>query len=127
MKAPAKKPCRECPFRRKSAPGYLGNDTADHFLALTMRDHEMPCHISVDYERKDWRNTIGSAQHCAGAATFFANIGKLSRDQGRAQRPKSTAVFTTPMEFLKYHGGTTAGFQQEMYAPIEQPEQEDEP
>ena len=122
MKPPSK-PCCESPFRKKSAPGYFGNDTPDHFLALTMRDHPMPCHTSVDYERPDWRDTLGRARHCAGAATFFANIGKLSRDPERVKLPKSATVFATPGDFLKHHGGTTAGLLKEMYAPIE----EDEP
>ena len=43
------KPCKECPFRKKSAPGWLGSSTPEGFMATTLSDVEMPCHLTVDY------------------------------------------------------------------------------
>jgi len=108
MKAPCKKPCGECPFRRKSIPGWLGADNAAGFMATTMADHPMPCHSTVDYERADWNDDLFSAEtearYCAGALIFFANIGKLSRDRNRPRLPADPKnVFKTPAEFIAHH------------------------
>lgn len=83
MKAAPKKPCNQCPFRKCSIPGYLGESTPSNFIQTTLGDAEMPCHQTVDYERPDWKTQLedgGTARQCAGAAVFFANILKLSRD-----------------------------------------------
>jgi len=99
-----KTPCKECPFRRVSPPGYLGADTPDGFLASTMADTPMPCHLSVDYERKDWKVQAEAAPLCAGALIFFANACKLSRDASRPRLPADRAlVFSRPDEFLTHH------------------------
>lgn len=97
--------CKECPFKKTSLPGYLGNDTPDGFLATTMADTPMPCHMQVDYERDDWREQASKAALCAGALHMFANMCKLSRDSTRPRLPKSDEVFTFPSDFLKHHKG----------------------
>lgn len=98
------KPCRECPFRRKSMPGYVGMDTPDGFLATTMADHRMPCHLKVDYESETWESDQHAAPECAGAATFFANLCKRSRDPNRMRIPADCVnVFARPEEFLAHH------------------------
>ena len=97
------KPCRECPFRRESMPGYLGEDTPDGFMATTLADHEMPCHLTVDYEEDDWEESLDEASYCAGALNFFRNMCKISRDRNRPQGEKDPTVFSNPMEFLAHH------------------------
>lgn len=99
-------PCSDCPMRRKSAAGWLGADTPEHFIQTVHNDAEMPCHQTVDYEQRDWEVQLinGSAHACAGVAIYFANIGKLSRDSSRRRLPKDAVrVFASPMEFLKHH------------------------
>lgn len=105
MKPPCQKPCRECPFKRTSARGWLGDDTPEGFMATTMADTEMPCHMTVDYEdKKNWRENLSNATQCAGAAIFFANIAKMSRDRSRGQLPRNKAlVFSHPQEFVDHH------------------------
>lgn len=104
MKADLKEPCRACPFRRKSTPGYLGSDTPENFIETTMLDYEMPCHLTVNYEDPGWFQNLDQAQACAGAAIFFANICKLSRDPSRLKLPHDTKlVFASKAEFLKHH------------------------
>ena len=104
------KPCNQCPFRRTALPGYVGSTDPADFIATTMADDAMPCHTSIDYEDPDWRdqldplNADSTARHCAGAATFFANIGKLSRDRMRPRlKSDKVNVFASPNEFLAHH------------------------
>ncbi len=51
----SRRPCKECPWRRKSARGWLGADNPQGFLSTTLADTRMPCHMAVNYEREDWR------------------------------------------------------------------------
>lgn len=114
-----RKPCKECPFRRESLPGYLGRDNANNFLATTLRDTRMPCHLTVDYEAEDWREQVADAPECAGAATFFANTCKLSkRKDALHMKPDKALVFSRAQEFLEHHGGTVGGFETAMYSDL---------
>jgi len=45
-------PCKECPFRRRSLPGYVGASTPTEFISTTQADVAMPCHMSVDWVGK---------------------------------------------------------------------------
>lgn len=106
MRRKKPRPCKECPFRRTSLPGYLGNSDPTVFIATTQADVPMSCHMSIDYEASDWREQIehGDAEYCEGALIFFANQAKLSRDPNRPQAdPDHDKVFTWPHEFLEYH------------------------
>ena len=99
------KPCGECPFRRKAAPGYVGNDTPEHFIEVTLSDVPMPCHMTVDYEG-EWELQVfmGDAEACAGARIFYANLCKRSRDPDTVPLPADrSAVFASKAEFLAHH------------------------
>lgn len=119
MRPPLKQPCRECPFNRDSAPGYLGADDPVGFMAATLRDSPMPCHMTVDYEDPDWRaetGPFGDARQCAGAAIFFSNICKLSRDLHRDSLPSDReTVFSTPQEFIDHHDGDASTLMDVLY------------
>lgn len=105
MNSPTGKPCKECPFKRKSAAGYLGADTPEGFIASTLADTPMPCHLTIDYEDKEWEDEqLPSATYCSGALIFFRNMCKMSRDPNRPQLPANRdAVFSNPKEFLEHH------------------------
>jgi hypothetical protein len=103
-----KKPCGQCPWRRECAPGWLGADTPEGFLATTMAGVHMPCHSAVDYERGDWQEQTKTAPTCAGSLVFLKNICKLPRDPimvaERAQvEVDRETVFARPDEFLNHH------------------------
>ncbi len=107
MKPCSSKPCNQCPFRRKSLPGYLGTASTSQFISSTMMDEPMPCHQTVDYEDPNWKDQLrveGSAHYCAGAAVFFANICKETRDPFREVLPADhIAVLASPLEFIQHH------------------------
>jgi hypothetical protein len=103
--------CKKCPFRRNSAPGWLGEDTPENFVSNALADfsdHPLPCHAAIDYEDPDWlENQYPHAPLCAGALIFCKNNMKLPRDAERSELVRSVKVdsdvFSTPNEFLDHH------------------------
>ena len=95
-------PCKECPFTRKSAPGYLGASNAMEFLEHSESGMKMPCHMTVDYENELWQADIDAAPECAGRAIHFANRAKNGECVSKMDR-NTEAVFVQPQEFLDHH------------------------
>lgn len=117
-----KEPCNQCPYRRKSAPGFLGKSTPEEFMQSTMADYPMPCHKTIDYNDKKWKEKWEALivddefdpglqlsispreKHCAGAAIFFSNISKRTRDKMRPRLPPDEVlVFNSQKEFIDHH------------------------
>lgn len=101
-------PCAQCPWRRDSLRGWLGEDTPADFAATAESDERMPCHITVDYEREDWREQADSAPRCAGRAVYLRNRCKVPRDREEAEFVRSVErdadnVFTTAAAFIAHH------------------------
>lgn len=102
------KPCKQCPWTPQSAPGWLGASTPEEFLGQALTECHMPCHIHVNYERKDWREQVAEAPFCAGALIFLKHICKLPRDPVLALARSAVEadrelVFSRPDEFLAHH------------------------
>lgn len=101
-------PCAECPWRRESAPGWLGASTPEEFMLQAQSEIRMPCHCHVDYEQEDWEDQIEDAPRCAGHAIFLKNSCKMPREPGLKQfvnevNKDTTKVFNWPHEFLAHH------------------------
>lgn len=104
-------PCSQCPFRRASAPGWLGSYTPDGVIAAIQCDQPFPCHPTVNYDDPDWERKVmapdSKAQHCAGFFILMRHMRKLPRDPeqyAQSKRLDMTAeVFRTPAEFLAHH------------------------
>ena len=104
-----KTPCKVCPWRRTSAPGWLGAATPQQFLDQTKGEVHMPCHAAIDYERDDWREQAQAGPMCAGALTFLANHCILPRDPELAAMRRQVSadhatVFSHSQQFLDHHG-----------------------
>lgn len=103
------KPCKECPWRKNSAPGWLGASTPEQFLAQAESEIKMPCHCAVNYEREDWETQALHAPRCAGHAVYLKNRCKLPRNRELSafvnSVEPSAEVFTRPEQFLSHHGG----------------------
>lgn len=105
---PTNKPCSDCPFRRKSMPGWLGASAPERFIGSIMTELPLPCHQTIDYDgdpswKEKWEaQEIGSI--CAGALILSANLCKMPRDR-EFPRMKSDReqVFATPNEFIDHH------------------------
>jgi hypothetical protein len=101
-------PCKECPFRRKAMPGWLGAASPESFVASVQSDAPLPCHLSIDYRKPDWKEkwlTRKVGKLCAGAAIFTRNIGKrpLPSSLLPIVKPNTELVFASPSEFLAHH------------------------
>lgn len=102
-------PCKECPWRTASAPGWLGASSPLQFLAQAESETKMPCHCAVNYERDDWQDQVETAPRCAGHAIYLRNRCKLPHDPSLAafvsSVQPSAAVFGRPDAFVAHHGG----------------------
>lgn len=111
MKENLRQPCKECPFRRDSARGWLGGyDGPEHFLAVHYHAEERnPCHLSIDYEtdRETW-----DPEACVGQVVMFKNSYKLPRgwEMPEAISADADACFRWSHEFVAHHQlpGTSA-------------------
>lgn len=92
-------PCKECPWRRASMPGWLGEQySPEEFRAIAHSDSRFPCH-----------RTIGKKEElqCAGMAIYRANVIKRPRDPAILILPVDREkVFATPDEFVTHHRST---------------------
>lgn len=102
-----KTPCRECPFRRRAAPGWLGGFTPAEFKHMADQELPMPCHLRA---RKlgaveIYFKSASDLPQCAGRAIHWANQIKQPRVRGKLlELPKDEAlVFTWPHEFFNHH------------------------
>lgn len=103
-----RKPCKECPFATASrTKGYLGASTPEGFAALILQDAALPCHLRVDYDRKDWREDFianPAGRYCAGGLIQAANLCKVSRDRTRPSLPADRmGVYVNLQEFVNAH------------------------
>lgn len=100
-----RQPCHGCPFRRDSAPGWLGDYTAEQIVDIVRNDGTFLCHNLVDYEDPDWRNQ--EHEECAGAMIFARKLCKLSRDPEKAaaqlQIDKSQDILFPDIDFISHH------------------------
>lgn len=110
MKA-CKKPCIECPFRRDSNPGYLGEASHDpkgfsgaHWNGVT----PLPCHMTVDWEQDTAQDRAAQAPLCRGILVMAKNCAKsFLHSDVEAARHKverdTVNVFGWMHEFVDHH------------------------
>lgn len=91
-----KKPCAECPWRRKAPAGYLGGIKIENFVNPVKFGMPIPCHLSTSEDAM-----------CAGAAIVMKNSCTVPRDQGDAEQvdlvERSSDCFQYVHEFEDYH------------------------
>lgn len=116
MKLKRKTTCKECPFRKKSLPGWLGPWTAMTIIQQSHSEGGLACHVSVRDLSRDG-NAADSLEEllelrkkthvCVGGLQNANQCGKLFRDP--AMRSLADLVGTDPEnilnihEFLKHH------------------------
>lgn len=116
MKCVRKKMCNDCPWRRESMAGWLGNEAPEPFVARAHSEQAYPCHVEVDYTDPEWEATLElddtGPHQCAGLAVFRSNVGKLPRDPEVQVLPSDREnVFSSNAEFINHHRSSPFGFE----------------
>lgn len=75
MKFNLKKPCNNCPFRKNSQQGWLGEERADEVANYAFQDSTFACHKTTGVEKGKEIPTDEHSQ-CAGAMIL------LDKEQG---------------------------------------------
>lgn len=94
-------PCKECPFRRQSVPGWLGCNPngevakAEEYIHIAHSDTTLPCHLNPQTD-------------CKGLRIYRRHVHKIPRDPAAAALVVNTQtdtaeVFCTPAEFISHH------------------------
>jgi len=92
-------PCRECPWRRKSIPGWVGPFTPEMWSQSAHGESLIWCHLKRG--------------ECIGAAIFRANVCKVTRLPTLSMPADPARVFSSSEEFIAHHrqfGFTSAEF-----------------
>lgn len=104
MRLHHKVPCRECPWRKESAAGYLGGWPAEHYADAVQANEIPACHLR-DHgpENKD-------TAFCVGALATSANACILPDKQPGAKEARKEVgrredCFGHPREFYQHHTG----------------------
>lgn len=114
--SPCKKACRECPFKKQSASGWLGSasfadDPGSAFLdPHWIGEMPLPCHMQVKWTSDDAQEQAKVKPLCFGFLTMMKNSGKLPRNPEFAEHvstmEKNTEeFFMFPHEFKEHHNG----------------------
>lgn len=105
-----KKICLQCPWRRASAPGFLGSVSGDpwafagqHLYGGSEGEH-LPCHLRINWELPNAQELANNAPLCRGYVTFLRNTDSLptSFDTSSVE-PDHEAVFSNYQEFHLHH------------------------
>lgn len=83
-------PCFDCPWRRNSLRGWLGDKDARYWLSVAHSDVINHCHMHP------------SAQ-CAGMAIYRANVSKFPYGKMLDLPVNLSLVFASPAEFCSHH------------------------
>ena len=101
VKCQHKRPCHDCPWRRKSLPRWLGGATPQQWLAEAHSDNPVHCHAL--------RLAAGGPVQCVGIANYRANVAKSPRDPRVLRGKRDNTVFGQPAEFLQHHENRRKG------------------
>lgn len=117
MKPAIRMPCRECPLRRDSAPGFLGGYTPEMYIEVLHSAASIACHESEGFHTQE----LDKQRHCTGVAAYRANVGHIASTVYQHPRlgavvvptaaHRSTQVighddehyFASPEEFVTHH------------------------
>ncbi len=87
-----RRPCKDCPWRRKSAAGWLGSEqTPEQWVQSAHDETYIECHVHEGFQ-------------CAGSAIYRKNVCKSPRFPELLVLPADhEAVFSNPSEFIAHH------------------------
>jgi hypothetical protein len=104
-----KKPCHDCPFTTKAAPGETGGSHPAVYVMQTILPYRIPCHCRIDYSDPNWKKN-DSTPECVGHAIMRVKQGvadKMPEALLRIEPYEGDQVFNNLIEMFCYHTGST--------------------
>ena len=107
--------CNECPYRKTSLRGYLGEASGnpDEFLKQMDTKELHPCHKAINWElgREELTEELKGKEVCGGLMQFAKNICKMLNDPEQEKRRNGMTrdegeVFGRRSEFIKHKSET---------------------
>lgn len=107
------KQCKECPFKKSSARGWLGDYTVGEVFSSIWKGQPFFCHSQIDYEDPDWeKKAMAKGPLCTGSLVFAKKM--LAPDREVCDRRLASARLAVlkimdtvecmePREFGEHH------------------------
>ncbi len=105
--------CKQCPFRKTSAPGWLGEYTAGTVFSSIWKGFPFFCHTSVNYKNKNWeKRAMKNGKLCVGGLVFANKILAPDREiqheviriaRGAVELIENQVECMGPKEFAEHH------------------------
>ena len=113
MEYEARKPCKECPFRKASPKGWLGPDSAQEVMDKVNREGDYICHMTTAGKAEiDGRGPLDTPglKYCTGSIMYANTNFKRYRDPERQKLQDEmskmkcrTKVLRNAKEFMEHH------------------------
>jgi len=109
MKCIRTKPCGDCPFRKNSLPGWIGNwSDPEELLSASQSEAGFPCHTSFDNSELTVQEACDSPKvHvCVGSLQMSRNSFKMYRNPILAAWAKlvgKSESVLSDWDFVKHH------------------------
>ena len=103
MKLKHKEPCRDCPWLKTSAPGWLGDNAPEVYADVVQANGLPECHRTISKRAK--AICVGALATSANSCTQVRTIpgGEAAKDE-LTQEVKE-ACFKLPSDFYQHHAG----------------------
>lgn len=101
------RPCKECPFMKGSAPGWLGpwpdSDTLHMHIA---HEHDFACHMTISDDDEDSDEFPEGARRCTGSVMYATKNCKRFHDpvlKAEQERLKPIDEVMNMFEMREHH------------------------
>ncbi len=97
--------CKGCPFKKTSAPGWLGDYNPDEVIDAVWKEKHFMCHTKINYDDPNWDKKLDRKPHCAGALQMAKIMCKLPRDKEHSDAVKKCVVEENHLgkDFVDHH------------------------
>lgn len=100
-------PCSDCPWARKSVPGWIGPNSINAWIRAAHGDGFIACHtrkLAPEVPVTRASRACSGQWQCAGGAIYRANVVKRPRDPDIMKLPENPVLVFTFHEFERHHG-----------------------
>jgi hypothetical protein len=102
MKNNLNSPCVECPFRKNSAPGWLGGETVEDTFRHIKGEADFACHLTRNKKKSEMSRCRGSMMFMRKSGQLPKYNVRLLKDLQEMGKPDASEILSVP-EFFKHH------------------------